>query len=93
MKDGGAMIFVAVWLFICTVFSDVICMILVGVYFGLGKDEECSINAKAYMLAYIIIKIFLLLSRLIWIGIGIILRDFIGIVLHFLSFYLVLLEK
>ena len=81
MKDGGSAVFVVAMIFVWTLFPDFIGMILVGIYYGLGKDQECSINAKAYLLAYIIIKIFLILCRLLSIWFGWIFRDVIGAVI------------
>ena len=73
--SGAAILFVVACLYVCTLFPDLIGILIVGVYLGKGKNEDCSLNAKAYMIAYIIIKIFLFINRAFFLGLGWILRD------------------
>ena len=87
MNDRAPLVFVIAAFSFWTLFPDFIGTILAGIFYGLGKDQECSINAKAYLLAYIIVKVFLILCRLFSIGIGLILRNIGGVVIHLLSFF------
>ena len=88
MSDGSgtALFFVVVCLYFCTLILDLIGILIVGVYLYKGINEDCSLNAKAYMIAYIIIKIFLFINRALFLGLGWILRDVIGALLIMLSF-------
>ena len=84
--SGAALLFVVACLYVFTLFPDLIGILIVGGYLGKGNNEDCSLNAKAYMIAYIIIKIFLFINRAFFLGLGWILRDAIGVLLIMLSF-------
>ena len=68
-------------LYVRTLFPDIIWIILIGIYYGLGKDQHCSIDAKSYLIAYIVVKVVLMLSRAFFIGLGCILGQCIGVIL------------
>ena len=84
MEELGGLSIIS-WLFIATVIPDIAWVTIVGIFYNIGKDQNCSIDVQSYMVVYIVIKVVFLVLRLIFIFIGWVSKNTIVLIFTIIS--------